>query len=187
MVADGGPDAGLSGSDCTSSADCGGQPCLEVTPGGFRTCFVDLEATSCTGGADACCTSSDCTTGICALLPTKPYCGGIFPGGFNGCVSDECELDGDCGAGGLCLPAGVLQRPVRTCIQADCRTDADCTDAAGGRCVPVTSTCCTGPAALACAYPSDGCRSDADCTGSDVCGIEAGRASCVSGPVACPL
>lgn len=186
QLTDGGP---LEGSgDCESDDDCPSGSCVALGPGGFLSCTEDLEATECTpSGSDECCDSGDCTSGICALVPGDAQCGGVFIGGFNGCMIDECASDDDCFTDGICLPAGVLGRPVRRCMYALCRVDSDCADESGGVCAPVQTTCCDGPNTLACVYPSDGCHDSDDCDGIETCDLTGPRAHCVSDPVACPL
>lgn len=182
--------------DCTSEADCNGNPCVESTPGGFKVCTsFPEEAVGCTPNnpvPDECCTSADCAAGKCYLSTDIPYCGGPAMATYNRCVADECASDADCAGGSvarICAPAGAWGNPHRVCTSAYCKTNADCTAKAGGYCAPVSDPCCFVASGLACIYPG-GCRSNEDCAsdGSQHCEIDggAGAGVCKDGPAACP-
>ena len=185
--------------DCKTAADCGGNPCVPVTPGGYTVCeATPPEATMCTlppggPGSDQCCTSADCKTGKCYLSTSLPQCGGPAMQVSNLCLSDTCSNDAACGNGSvpqICTPAGAFGFPTRQCLVAYCHTDADCGAQAGGHCAVVSAPCCTSPAGLACVYPG-GCRKDTDCAndGSKHCQIDPASKSgvCIAGPAACPV
>lgn len=188
---------GTQSGDCKSDADCGGQSCVEVTAGGFKICLTPPpEATVCSAGGptmDQCCSSSECQGGgRCYLSTAVPSCGGAAMAEYNYCAGDGCQDDSGCQGAGIaqiCAPAGAFGQPGRACMNAYCRSDADCTKKAGGQCVPVSQPCCSVPAGLACVYP-DGCRNDQDCgdSGSSHCEIdpETHDGACLPGPAACP-
>lgn len=177
--------------DCVSDAECAPGRCVEVTPGGFRTCTVPpVEVTSCPDGRgmfDECCKSSDCRAGKCYAWPLSPYCGGARPIEHNVCGADMCAGDRDCKAMSICVPAGALDRKVRQCMDVSCRLDTDCAAKAGGVCAPVQNPCCAGVAGLYCVYPGGGCRKSSDCARDQYCNIEGGVANCKAGRPICPL
>lgn len=181
--------------DCQSDQDCGGSPCVPLTPGGYTVCLsFPNEATECqAGGSDLCCNSADCEAsggGKCYYAADLQFCGGAYPG-FNVCVSDACASDADCAQGpfpALCAPAGVFGLPVRSCIVAYCHSDADCTAQAGGACLLVGSDpCCNhpNPDGLGCVYPGD-CATDADCPNGE-CNLDSsGKSACGPEGPGCP-
>ncbi|MEM9073207.1 MAG: hypothetical protein AAGE52_32180 [Myxococcota bacterium] len=150
---------GTTSGECTTSADCRGAECVELIPGGYRVCQdPDPEATSCVGGGfgDMCCNTSECAEGLCITTPIIPFCGGIRPVEMNLCATDQCESDAECrSADDVCLPARVLGRKVRSCLAAECRTDADCTDGVDGQCMPVREACCGTSVRIQCVYEDD--------------------------------
>ena len=160
--------------DCIIDADCPKGQCVALTQGGYKVCVSKPdEATICnSGGADACCTTSDCVMnggGVCYAGSDLQFCGGAFPG-FNQCVKDACASDADCASGpfpALCAPDGAFGLPKRKCLVAFCHVDSDCTAKPGGACVLVGGNpCCSHPApdGLGCVY-SGGCTTDTDCPG----------------------
>ena len=182
---------------CKNDADCGGKPCVALTPGGYTVCIdVPAEATMCKRQMppDQCCKSSDCVNGkkgACFDSTDLPACGGAQIDA-NLCIDDACATDADCNSGGtpgICAPAGAFSQPKRVCIVAYCKTDADCTQMGGGACKPVLNPCCSKPSpnALACVYPG-GCAQDSDCglDGAEHCAVENGIGVCKTGPEACP-
>jgi len=180
--------------DCDDSSDCGGEDCIELAPGGFRICASSPpEATECVSQPpmdDECCTTADCAAGACHDFATLPYCGGPQPASYNLCVVDLCSGDGDCPSTpqspALCAPAHVFGSPVRICMTAFCRTDADCGAGPGGICAPIDSPCCGWPQGLGCVYP-DGCRFQQDCpTGSCALDIGTGTGICLDETIPCP-
>jgi hypothetical protein len=188
--------AGRAPGDCVTEADCGGAPCVEIVPGGFRVCApLPAEATACDPARDSdeCCTSADCTAvsgGRCYLNSDLRFCGGALPPPQNICAYDNCTSDADC-FGGLtgetaCVPRGVAGFPVASCLMTFCRRDSDCDAAPGGVCAPVRDACCGLIAGLACVYPG-GCRSNADCaTGGCVLDTSQGIGRCDPAGVPCP-
>jgi len=179
--------------DCVTSADCGGAPCLELVPGGFDVCdATPQEVTECIGPKgddDECCDSSECAGATCYASGDLPYCGGAMPIPRNRCIGDECGADLDCAGGAtdaICAPAGAFGQPGRACVQAYCRTNADCTDEPNGYCAPILNPCCNSVLGLACVYPS-GCRRDSDCANGH-CDLDTatGRGVCKTGGPACP-
>jgi hypothetical protein len=180
--------------DCDTASDCGGDPCVELTPGGYRVCATKVpEATACTApGQDQCCKTADCLAagkpgGKCILGPIGPSCGGPIQLPTNVCAKDACTSAANCaGTNAVCVPAGALGRKVASCMTGGCLFDRDCTAEPGGICVPVASPCCSEAVGLFCNY-HDGCRSSADCLPDQHCAIAAdtGRASCAAGLVAC--
>jgi hypothetical protein len=105
------------------------------------------------------------------------------------CAKKACATAADCsGSNAICVPAGALGRKANTCLTGGCRRDLDCKDLAGGKCEPVTSACCDGPAGLFCVYPGKGCRSNGDCaTGSSCQIVNDKTGECVTGPATCAL
>lgn len=164
---------------------------MAVTTCGYKVCqqFV-AEATECTGSnLDDCCDSDDCESGACHRADFGPFCGGISPLEYTVCLSDLCQMDQDCPdvpeTDYVCAPEHTFGRPVRHCLRAGCRTDADCTEESGGVCAPVTTACCSAVTALACVYPSDGCTNAAECP-DGYCEVGVARARCVEGEFLCP-
>jgi hypothetical protein len=172
-------------------SDCGGDPCVELYPGGYRVCAVKVpEATTCSTPPGQCCKTSDCgldarPSGKCILGPVEPYCGGPAIVMNNVCASDACTTAADCsGANAICAPAGTLGRKAARCLTGGCRFDTDCTAEPGGACVTVAGACCNQPVGLFCLYPG-GCRSNADCKPGEQCHTDATHAFC--GPATpCP-
>lgn len=157
---------------CKSSADCNGNPCVPLTPGGYQVCItLPPEATTCTDPmTDQCCTSADCASkggGSCYAAMYLQFCGGAQLLS-NMCVKDGCMSDADCAGFGepaICAPAGAFNEAKRQCFVAYCKTDADCTAKPGGACVVVgNNNCCKlpAPSGLACVYPGD-CIQNGDC------------------------
>ncbi len=201
--------ASTNGGDCQTNTDCApdGQ-CVELTPGGFRTCqFPPTPNTQCGlgqggggvgggGGAgggpvvlDECCEEiddEDCGNDtVCITTPSYPSCDNNEPP-HNVCQDDahECDNSQDCNDNGpgLCVPAGTLGGQVRHCIRIGCAQDTECTAGANGRCVPIEQACCPGATlGLYCTYDG-GCRKDSDCPGG-TCRVMGGVASCQ--PMAC--
>lgn len=193
-----GSGGGAATGDCSTDADCPGGTCIELAPGGWKTCgHVPDEAKACTSPPppmpDECCASSDCAGGRCYRSSDVPYCGGMPMPEYNVCIVSGCASDADCIHGNpnpyICLPAGAFGQPERTCFTGYCHTNADCSAHPGGRCEPIQNPCCGVPQGLACVYPG-GCRKDSDCAndGSQHCAIEpsTGSAVCVPGMVGCP-
>lgn len=192
----GGPNSG----DCTTSAECNGGTCVELTPGGYRVCVNPVsEATACQNPQnefDECCKSSDCASGKCYAFPATPYCGGAQPIEHNVCASNGCEegvactLDG--GGAGACMPAGAFGYKVASCISVGCLKDTDCTKESGGRCALIDNPCCGSPIGLFCTYPSNACAKQSDCPDGQHCGVSADPstgedvAQCEPGLVPCP-
>ncbi|MFO0761859.1 MAG: hypothetical protein U0359_35790 [Byssovorax sp.] len=176
------------GDDCAAAGDCGGSPCVEVTPGGFRTCQHAIpEIETCAGGLGGCCKTADCPMGSGQkCFPPYAYCGGIL-GPQNECLADACQVDADCPAdpAAICLATGLLAHAVNTCLPAGCRVDGDCTEEPKGRCVPVDDPCCgSAVGGLYCAYPGTGCRHKSDCPKGH-CAHDEHRAFCVEGSAVC--
>lgn len=151
--------------DCMSDSECPSNRCVEIVPGGFRTCFAPTpEATACTGNSeDECCASADCAGLHCYSSNSYPVVGPPQPE-FNVCERPGCATTADCGQQQACFPAGTLGHPVGQCESALCGTDAECTLFTGGRCLPVQEECWGRFVMLACVYPQDGCRRNADCS-----------------------
>jgi hypothetical protein len=189
--------SGLRGA-CQTSADCMGNPCAPITPGGYLVCLSPVaSATSCESGmppANPCCTSTDCPAGAGCYADSKiKFCGGAFPA-FNECIADLCTSDADCATSGapqICAPAGAFGFPRRACLDAYCHTDADCTAMPGGACVPVGGNPCCSlviPDGLACMYPG-GCGPGAPCSDDDgTCTIDTVSGTSTCGPlmIGCP-
>ena len=174
--------------DCQTDADCGGKPCVALTPGGYLVCLAPIaEVTMCDPSTppNDCCSSADCVAagmGSCYAASKLNFCGGAFPID-NKCVADACQSDADCGAGTLCAPAGAFGYPKRFCLTAHCHTDADCAAKPGGACLPIGGNPCCSlnlPAGLGCAYPG-GCSKDSDCPGG-TCTLDMNKGVGVCGP-----
>jgi hypothetical protein len=179
--------------DCLTASDCGGDPCVELIPGGYRVCVAPVpEATTCSTPAGACCKSTDCPSqgqgpGKCILGPVEPACGGPVVVPTNVCAADACTSASDCtGANPICVPAGALDRKAARCLTGGCRFDRDCTAEPGGICVPVANPCCDAVLGLFCVY-ADGCRSNANCMTGSYCATDATHAYCKVGAPVCPL
>jgi len=162
--------------DCDSDADCPGQKCVEVTPGGFRVCTTTpVESNGC---VQPCPAGEKCFSEF-------GYCGGIV-GPMDQCYADACQNMGDCKAGDICVAAGVLGRPVNMCMALGCKHDTDCTAAPGGSCAPVDSACCGIIESLYCVYPGEGCRHETDCAGG-YCANDGTKSFCMPGMAPCPI
>jgi hypothetical protein len=175
--------------DCDNAAECGGDPCVDISSGGYRACVTKVpEAMACSNPPGECCKTADCTAagkpGKCLLGPRAPSCGGPVQVPTNICAADQCMTAADCsGSNAICVPAGVFGRKVASCLTGGCRRDSDCNEASGGACLPITGTCCPSPIGLFCVY-KDGCTNDADCPDGH-CDVGTGKAVCRPGPVAC--
>lgn len=89
------------------------------------------------------------------------------------CSYDECWTDEDCGPGMLCSCPDHPQASFNyaTCVNAGCRTDADCPGDA--LCRPsVVLGCGHGLGGYFCPTPQDECATDADCPGRDYCAYD---------------
>lgn len=187
----GAPDAAPRNSgDCDTKDDCGGDPCVELVPGGYRVCISPVpEATMCSVPAGTCCQSSECTVSgsKCVLGPAQPSCGGPLVVPTNVCVTDACKKATDCsGANAVCQPPGMLGAKAGRCVNGGCLYDRDCTGA-GVSCAPIVDSCCKAFAGLYCVYP-DGCRRDSDCPATQHCAPVPGtnRTGCMPGAAVCP-
>lgn len=169
--------------ECTSSADCGGLPCIRVPdePGGHWLCQTPPrdEATECVSPFpeyDECCDSSECTAGMNGgCFYTDDFsvsCGGPEPLPHNVCLYDECMTDGDClasDAGLFCMPANLFGWPRNRCAWGTCKVDSDCTAVEGGYCAPLPDYCCPSHIqGFFCIYPGH-CATSADCEDYDSC------------------
>jgi hypothetical protein len=183
-------DSGVGGTgrgsdDCATAADCDAGACIEIIPDGRRLCArIPPTPTGC----------AHCSAG------ESCYEHAGLPDG-KVCLRDECTSDRDCGdyvdepphiffltesdeaadAGPpkpsrvrqMCVPAGTLGWPVRTCVPAFCRINDDCSEMAGGGCeliaagpISIYSVWKRPMQGLACVYPGRGCMSDDDCSGA---------------------
>ena len=97
---------------CNSNGDC--------TAGMDGRCVGTILTGQCSCTYDACFADAErCPTGsVCA-------CSGVFSG--NACVTGNCRVDSDCGAGGFCSPTVA---PCTGAVEGYfCRTQKDsCTD-----------------------------------------------------------
>ncbi len=107
--------------DCNSHEDC--------TAGLNGRCSDFGRHHSCT--YDACFSDSDCGSGVCG-------CGVNARTDANSCMSGNCRVNADCGAGGYCSPSfgecGPFLGPVAYychTAQDECIDDRDCPDANG--------------------------------------------------------
>ncbi|MFK7999588.1 MAG: hypothetical protein AB8H86_08320 [Polyangiales bacterium] len=166
-AADGGPDAGPP-PICTTSDDCGGDPCF-LFPDGTRDCVVDPgdpPREACAGGGFPCGCSADSecgdgSGGVCIAF-THRYCGGAPPPPINECRYDACSEDADCDerAMGACVPRGEGGF-TNTCAYGSCRTSADCRE--GGTCDRYDNGCGAGGGTLFCRYADDVCSDTVPC------------------------
>jgi hypothetical protein len=110
-----------------------------------------------------CKSDADCTAGKNGRCVSFYGEGRVPP--FNQCSYDACFLDGDCGAGSLCVcghDAGKETGDGHVCVPASCRTDKDCGPA--GFCSPSSALCSRGSLPhYYCHTPSDECVNDEDC------------------------
>ena len=134
------PDAGVAVM-CTRDADC--------TAGMNGRCDPPFRLNGCQCSYDQCFADADCTTttGPCECRPLDPATASpsaiVAPGPTpkNTCMTGNCRVDRDCGAGGYCSPSqgpcgaylGVIgyycHTPKDTCVD-----DADCQAQGGGDC-----------------------------------------------------
>jgi hypothetical protein len=165
--------AGTSGGDCVAARDCPGGACFQGLDG-VKKCVKPMPPPllACQASDPTCCASDAvCTSGVggrCLRRPGSP-CGGAVAFG-NACGYDECVADADCRTGmpagatvSACVPSGAFPGIyVATCIYGGCRTDADCTLHAGGKCTYGNAATHNGMCDLRqvffCAYPSDPCQ-----------------------------
>jgi hypothetical protein len=161
---------------CSQASDCPGGACF-LQLDGSKAC-VEPRATptlsSCQFAPQGCCAKdADCaqagsTNGRCLpLIDVKEnFCGGAVPTG-NACRYDQCRADADCKATApagvavsACVPSGAFNVFNATCLSGACRTHADCTLHAGGKCqvgqAPTHGVCALRNVFF-CAYPSDSC------------------------------
>jgi hypothetical protein len=203
------------GGDCSTNTECAPNgTCVELTPGGFRTCQTPpTPSTQCdipsqggggggTGGdgsggggpLDECCNNGVEELGcdgddLCVRTPLVVQCGAPEEPPHNVCIEGDegCNSNAECanqGAPGFCLPPGTFGNIARACVRLSCAVDSECTAQAGGRCVPVEEPCCGAIRGLFCTYEGSGCRSNADCPGG-WCDVNGGVAACVSGSPPC--
>jgi hypothetical protein len=110
---------------CSADSDC--------TAGQDGRCVNAIDLPLCTCSYDACVHDSDCGPGRTCACHGSDY-GGVQG---NACVTGDCRVDADCGAGGYCSPTldmsqcGTLggfycHTPADQCID-----DADCTSTSG--------------------------------------------------------
>jgi hypothetical protein len=125
----------------------------------------------------ACASDAECAArphGFCA-----PFSAGLPPQTFLTCQSG-CVTDADCSGSQICLCGS----PVGTCVEATCRTDADCGE---GRCASSTvpGGCSFDTVRFDCQTPDDECVTDADCSsGFQKCSFANGARRC-SGALVC--
>jgi hypothetical protein len=120
-------------------------------------------------GHDDCRTDADCPAGVCSGPPCSELLCSLGADGFHHCTVRT-------------LPAP--QACSTTSSLPCCTSDAECTDAPRGHCIPYSYQYCGGPAPLPgndCRY--DACTADADCTAqpNGVCTAGTPRA-CIYGP-----
>jgi hypothetical protein len=176
--------------DCNSDAGCPNGKCIELSPGGFRTCQVEVPLATKCGLADACCPNDPmkaCAAGRCVAGPVGPSCG-LVQAIRNFCSVPQCTTSASCKDNGTCAQAGSLDRKEAMCLPGSCRLDKECNAAKGGKCQPVTLPCCSGVSGLYCVYPTVGCRSNNDCANGDSCQLSSDgkSAECMPGGVNCP-
>jgi len=185
----------INSGDCFPG-ECGADRCVELTPGGYRTCVgTVVEATRCSVPPGSCCASSACRTdggqlGKCVAGPVAPACGPTTVAS-NVCAYDGCKTHEDCAALGpkaICAPATAFGRKAASCLPAGCRLDSDCREEPGGACVTVSDPCCGARqvAGLYCVYRG-GCRENSQCAPSGYCAIANGRGRCMAGAPTCGL
>jgi hypothetical protein len=138
----------------------------QLTPSDNNTCLKDADCTAHSGGR------------------CNYFVPGTTAGPSAGCTCHYiCTSDADCSAGFLCQCDGNYPgTDTGTCVQASCRTDADCSS-------KLCASTIVGPSCartFSCVSESDTCRFDADCrvgvrcqldpaTGARTCGGLAGR------------
>ncbi|MFT3765885.1 MAG: ferritin-like domain-containing protein [Minicystis sp.] len=180
----GGAGTGGMGTGGTAPVDpvCAGAEAIyasDGTPSGFAlcpdntihrvekaTCDATIDAPACTGMENniSCQSDADCTAGPhgrCVSTAVVEDSGLIT---YCGCAY-SCANDEECGAGKVCVCAGVLpiDQTWSLCANAACVTGADC---ATGECALSSYyNGCTTDVEVACRNPSDACRVDADCAG----------------------
>jgi hypothetical protein len=187
------------GDECQTAGDCpvfgaGRARCVELVSG-YRTCVNDVQVATVPSdypSVDQCDATRPCALGACyaTTVYASGQCGLGGASVQNRCQSDACSTDADC-SGGVCGPPGLTSDAliegggVRQCLEADCRSNADCTEQAGGVCALVAGSCGPGesssnefrPAQLACVY-AGGCVRASDCP-KGACTIVAGSARCL--------
>jgi hypothetical protein len=172
---------------CVVDQDCPPPPCTALPcpqslcalgSEGVHRCVTrthpDLDtcdpATSfcCSGTSQSCChADSECGASPIANCISHDYgfCGGPPIQGGNSCKVDVCTSDSNCTGqqpNGFCTA-----RYPRYCVYGPCRTNADCNQRAGGRCVmDVPHYSCTKETVF-CRYADDPCEVDTDCKPDD--------------------
>jgi hypothetical protein len=113
-------------------------------------------------GTPSCTQDTDCVSCANGQL-------GRCEGPFSTCVCDQCMVDGDCGATGVCACNGQTFGWSHTlrgnvCVPSNCRVDGDC--GLGGFCSPTTDLSCGafyGVTGYYCHTVNDQCINDTDC------------------------
>lgn len=164
----------LADDECGADARCVPVPMVE---GAAHYCVPNppLTPNPCQGdGRDGCCEDADCQGGaegrfgVCHDAMVG-FCGGAPPPSLNACSNPECNVDEACPEGRICLPAGLFGRPVNTCVEAACGSDADCTLLPGGQCQMVfNGQTCPAPL-LSCTYGDSPCRVFDACPPGQLC------------------
>jgi hypothetical protein len=162
---------------------CGGKSTAVSEDGGTDAPAADAfqpvidAATDTPASADARADAADGEAGCVARVPlnhrpTETSCSSSQAG------DDACLSDADCTKLGPQVPGS------NTCVEGDCRIDADCGDA--GFCSPSVSPGCSYPACggFYCHTCSDTCIDDTDCPTGWACGYDtaAGHWLCVAPP-----
>ena len=137
-----GAGAGLCYGSCASDADC--------TRDGYRCRDIGGDLLGCLPAPDPlpdgitgapCATDAECGAVMGACATELPAAGGgniAAPGGY---CTIECEVDVDCGAGGVCVNTRGGARCFKTCATAtECRTDYVCGERGGGNMPSIVCT-----------------------------------------------
>ncbi len=161
----------------TGYVRCADEMILRITPVDADPSFTGKQCDGNVENGD-CKKTEDCTAkphGAC-----MPYTS--MPGGIDGCSCIyPCANDAECGSGRVCIPpeaASGGHRGVSRCVDAQCKTGADCRS---GDCVlSQYFTGCGTEEILACRENGASCKSDADCSDGKDCAInrENGKWEC---------
>jgi hypothetical protein len=157
------------GSDATSF-DGGGRVPAQHRPSDSQ-CGQPAPAGNCTLQQSTCTTDGQCTSGTNGRCVQSTHGAQLCS-----CTYDACAKDTDCPSGKLCVCHGsaFTSGAGNTCIEGNCRVDADC--GAGSYCSPSHGTTgCGAVTGYYCHTAADTCLDDSDCGGSTrVCGWSPG-------------
>jgi hypothetical protein len=124
-----------------------------------------------------CTRDADCTKGKNGRCAPESYEGLAR----DRCYYDACGVDADCAPNAACACGNGSAVDPHVCVEATCRSDADC--GGGGYCSPSPDDCGR-VGGWHCHTPEDACVDDIEC-GIDLCAFDAARARWACKPRNC--